>query len=263
MKLNSTQTRSWNQIHLLFLPVFLASPVFHVVFETPVEITRFSETGCSASLSSKWNALETHLRIGVSRGGWLASEGFRSEFLVRTGFWERGLSKNKKKTEDPKKLLQKRKQFLGCRKRGCNKRGVCKRKRTRANADKHRFQALWKGTESAGKRAQARANADKREESQNQRSAPPFTHPLLRQPKIHFSGVRFAVFRIPDSSVHGSKTGILEKADRCLKIVRRILAILVPFWCFYLCASFLVCSFCGLGGNKNKTGMKLKKRVQF
>ena len=30
----------------------------------------------------------------------------------------------------------------GQRKRGCNKRGACKRERTRANADKRRFQAL-------------------------------------------------------------------------------------------------------------------------
>ena len=39
-----------------------------------------------------------------------------------------------------------------------------------ANADRRRFQALWKGTENAGKREQTQTNAEKRELSQNQRT---------------------------------------------------------------------------------------------
>ena len=77
----------------------------------------------------------------------------------------------------------------GCRKRGCNKRGCLqtrtnarKRKQTQTNAD---FRLSEKGPKTqvnAHKRAQTRANADKREQTQNQRITPPFTHPLLRQP---------------------------------------------------------------------------------
>ena len=51
----------------------------------------------------------------------------------------------------------------------------------RANADKRKFQALWKGAQNAEKRAQTRAIADKREQTQNQRF---FAQPLLRQPKM-------------------------------------------------------------------------------
>ena len=71
---------------------------------------------------------------------------------------------------------------IGRRKRGCNKEGVCNANKcahTKTNAN---FR-LSERYPNADKAAQTQANADKREQMQNQRITPPFTHPLLRQPK--------------------------------------------------------------------------------
>ena len=58
---------------------------------------------------------------------------------------------------------------------GVIKGGVYKRKQTQISGTLK----LSKGPQNADKRA----NAGKREQTQNQRITPPFTHPLLRQPK--------------------------------------------------------------------------------
>ena len=79
------------------------------------------------------------------------------------------------------------------------------------------------------------------------------------------SGVSWTLFRIPDLSVHGSETAILEKQGpifQCMGPKRRFwnkqgrpclnncwsdFGHLVSFWCFCLCVSFFLRSFCGLG----------------
>ena len=66
-----------------------------------------------------------------------------------------------------------------CRKRECNKGGVSKHVQTQTNAD---FGLSEKGNQNAGKRTQTQANADQREQTQNQRITPPFTHRFLQQP---------------------------------------------------------------------------------
>ena len=72
----------------------------------------------------------------------------------------------------------------GAAKGGVIKGGVCKRKRTCANADKRTSQALRKGTQNEGKSAKTRANADKREQTQNQRIAPPFIQRKTKGQKL-------------------------------------------------------------------------------
>ena len=66
--------------------------------------------------------------------------------------------------------------------------GVCKRnecKQTSAKADNlNSFQAPYEWVQNAGNREQTQANSEKREQTQNRTITPPFTYPLLRQPKI-------------------------------------------------------------------------------
>ena len=85
--------------------------------------------------------------------------------------------------------------FKDCSYSGCHKRGgvitggVCvyKRKRTQTNVHKRRCQALWKGTRHADRRAQMRANANRREQTQNQGIAPPLPTPSC-SPSYSFQG---------------------------------------------------------------------------